>query len=103
MLLNKKTQYGAILIREALNASPNPVRLAHVASLHGLSVQFLEQVSSKLTRAGLVRVKRGPNGGIVENGPVTLYSLNRALNPSKPSHAPYLNDSIESKLSEIYL
>lgn len=40
-----------------------PMPLTDIAQLHEISLSYLEQIFSKLRRAGLVRSVRGPGGG----------------------------------------
>ena len=49
--------------REATNQRHAPVCLAEIAGRQQLSLSYLEQLFSKLRRAGLVSSARGPGGG----------------------------------------
>ena len=40
-----------------------PMPLTDIAQLHEISLSYLEQIFSKLRRAGLVKSVRGPGGG----------------------------------------
>ncbi|MBK18136.1 MAG: Rrf2 family transcriptional regulator [Rhodospirillaceae bacterium] len=46
-----------------------PMPLAEIAKLHEISLSYLEQIFSKLRRAGLVKSVRGPGGGYLLDRP----------------------------------
>ncbi|EPM41668.1 Rrf2 family transcriptional regulator [Vibrio natriegens NBRC 15636 = ATCC 14048 = DSM 759] len=47
----------------ALHSQQNPVPLADISERQGISLSYLEQLFSKLRKAGLVASVRGPGGG----------------------------------------
>ncbi len=47
----------------ALHSQQNPVPLADISERQGISLSYLEQLFSKLRKAGLVTSVRGPGGG----------------------------------------
>ncbi len=47
----------------ALHSQENPVPLADISERQGISLSYLEQLFSKLRKAGLVASVRGPGGG----------------------------------------
>ena len=49
--------------RQSATAGTAPVCLADIAARQQLSISYLEQLFSKLRRAGLVSSARGPGGG----------------------------------------
>ncbi len=47
----------------AMHSQQNPVPLADISERQGISLSYLEQLFSKLRKAGLVASVRGPGGG----------------------------------------
>ena len=64
MRLTTKSRYGTRLILDlAVNAKDGPVPLGDVSRRQNISLKYLEQLISKLKKAGLVKSQRGPFGG----------------------------------------
>jgi len=64
MRLTTKSRYGTRLILDlAVNAKEGPVPLGDVSRRQNISLKYLEQLISKLKKAGLVKSQRGPFGG----------------------------------------
>lgn len=64
MRLNAKGRYAVTAILDvALHGEQEPVALASIAERQGISRSYLEQLFSRLRRAGLVDSIRGPGGG----------------------------------------
>jgi len=64
MRLTTKSRYGTRLILDlAVNAKDRPVPLGDVSKRQNISLKYLEQLISKLKKAGLVKSQRGPFGG----------------------------------------
>jgi len=64
MRLTTKGRYAVTAMLDvALNSRKSPVSLAEVSSRQGISLSYLEQLFSKLRKAGLVASVRGPGGG----------------------------------------
>ena len=64
MRLTTKGRYAVTAMLDvALNSKSSPVSLADISSRQGISLSYLEQLFSKLRRAGLVASVRGPGGG----------------------------------------
>jgi Rrf2 family transcriptional regulator, iron-sulfur cluster assembly transcription factor len=81
MRMSTKSRFAVqALIDLALRERAGPVALAQVASRQGVSLSYLEQVFSRLRRAGLVESTRGPGGG---------YTL--ARRPAETSMADIVN------------
>ena len=55
--------HSALILVERLARSGELVRVSEVATELGLSVGYLEEVASRLKKAGLVEAKTGPSGG----------------------------------------
>jgi len=64
MQLSTKGRYAVMaMVDLASRASRDPVRLASIAEKQQISLAYLEQLFTKLRRAGLVTSARGPGGG----------------------------------------
>lgn len=64
MRMSTKSRYAVqALIDLALRERSGPVALAQIAARQGVSLSYLEQLFSRLRRAGLVESTRGPGGG----------------------------------------
>lgn len=64
MRLTTKGRYAVTAMLDiALHYERGPVSVAEVAERQGISGAYLEQLFSKLKRAGLLRSVRGPGGG----------------------------------------
>ena len=71
MRLTTKGRYAVTAMLDiALNHQHGPVSVTEVAERQNISAAYLEQLFSKLKRAGLLQSVRGPGGG---------YEPNRAL------------------------
>ena len=64
MLLSRKTIYALVLLVAIAKKGENgSVALKDVAESEDLSVKYLEQIGSLLCKGGIIKSKRGPNGG----------------------------------------
>ncbi len=64
MKLTTKGRYAVTAMLDvALKDQKSPVSLADISERQGISLSYLEQLFSKLRRAGLVKSVRGPGGG----------------------------------------
>ena len=64
MKLSTKGRYAVMaMVDLAQNISGKPVNLAEISDRQAISLSYLEQLFSKLRRAGLVKSVRGPGGG----------------------------------------
>lgn len=64
MRLTTKSRYGTRLILDiAVYGKKKPVPLSDVSSRQNISVKYLEQITRKLKKAGLIDSCRGPSGG----------------------------------------
>ncbi|WP_300463799.1 Rrf2 family transcriptional regulator [Desulfobacula sp.] len=64
MRLTTKSRYGTRLILDiAIYGKEKPVPLSDVSSRQNISVKYLEQLTSKLKKAGIITSHRGPFGG----------------------------------------
>jgi Rrf2 family iron-sulfur cluster assembly transcriptional regulator len=64
MRMSTKSRFAVqAMIDLALRERSGPVALAQIANRQGVSLSYLEQLFSRLRRAGLVESTRGPGGG----------------------------------------
>jgi len=65
MHMSAKAEYACLALLElaARHGDPAPVRLADIATKHGISDRFLVQIMLQLKGAGLVTSTRGASGG----------------------------------------
>ena len=64
MKLTSKGRYAVTAMLDvALHSQKSPVPLADISERQGISLSYLEQLFSKLRKAGLVASVRGPGGG----------------------------------------
>ncbi|MGB0846673.1 MAG: Fe-S cluster assembly transcriptional regulator IscR [Thiolinea sp.] len=69
MKLTTKGRYAVTAMLDlALHNGGQPVSLADISERQDISLSYLEQLFSKLRRAGLVVSMRGPGGGYQLNG-----------------------------------
>lgn len=69
MKLTTKGRYAVTAMLDlALHNGGQPVSLAEISERQDISLSYLEQLFSKLRRAGLVVSMRGPGGGYQLNG-----------------------------------
>jgi Rrf2 family transcriptional regulator, cysteine metabolism repressor len=86
MLFSAKAEYACVAMLElaARYSDPRPVRLADIATKHGISDRFLVQILLDLKRAGLVDSTRGAAGGYqLGRSPddITLFDILRVIDP----------------------
>lgn len=64
MKLTTKSRYGTRLILDiAVYGKDKPVPLSDVSNRQNISVKYLEQITRKLKKAGIIDSCRGPSGG----------------------------------------
>ncbi|WP_413110884.1 Fe-S cluster assembly transcriptional regulator IscR [Thaumasiovibrio sp. DFM-14] len=64
MRLTSKGRYAVTAMLDvALHSEDGPVPLAEISERQGISLSYLEQLFSRLRKAGLVASVRGPGGG----------------------------------------
>ncbi len=64
MRMSTKSRFAIqAMLDLALRERAGPVALAQIATRQGVSLSYLEQLFSRLRRAGLVESTRGPGGG----------------------------------------
>ena len=66
MRLTTKGRFAVTaMVDLAMNAQNNAVKLNAISERQKISLSYLEQLFSKLRRAGLVESIRGPGGGYI--------------------------------------
>lgn len=64
MRLSTKSRYGLrAMIDIAYNCGPAPAQIQDISRRQQISPRYLEQIFQNLKRAGLLKSKRGPQGG----------------------------------------
>lgn len=64
MKLSTKSRYGLRAIFDiAYNSGALPAQVQDISRRQGISPRYLEQIFQSLKRAGILRSKRGPQGG----------------------------------------
>lgn len=83
MKLSTKGRYGLrAFIDIAVHSEEEPVSLASVAVRQNISISYLEQLMTKLRKAGLIESVRGANGGYIlakKAGNISVGEVLRAL------------------------
>jgi len=86
MRLTTKSRYGTRLILDiAVNGKEKPVPLSDVSSRQNISSKYLEQLTRKLNKAGILKSHRGPFGGhMLAKSPdeITIGTIVRILEES---------------------
>lgn len=64
MRLSTKSRYGLRAMFDiAYNCGPSPAQIQDISRRQQISPRYLEQIFQNLKRAGLLKSKRGPQGG----------------------------------------
>ena len=64
MRLTTKSRYGTRLVLDiAVYGKKKPVPLKNISQRQNISLKYLEQLSGKLKKAGIIESNRGPHGG----------------------------------------
>lgn len=87
MRISTRGRYALrIMLDISMNGSDGrPVSLRDVASRQEISVKYMEQICSSLTRAGLLRSVRGAQGGYLMVGSPSDYTVGRILRVTEGS------------------
>jgi Rrf2 family protein len=103
--VSAKTDYALHALIEMADAAPELVKVESIAQRHLLSRKYLEATLGDLRRAGLVRSRRGPNGGYalaLAPGQITVAAIFHALNgpliEMAPSRSPRMWLTIDTSL-----
>ena len=80
MKISTKGRYALHMMLDiALNGDAGPVSFSDVSSRQGISIKYMEQIGSKLVRAGLLRSVRGAQGGYYLTRPASGYTVGEIL------------------------
>lgn len=80
MRLTSKGRYAVTAMLDvALHSDSGPVPLADISERQDISLSYLEQLFSRLRRAGLVASVRGPGGGYLLGLPVNDISVGMVI------------------------
>ena len=86
MRLTTKSRYGTRLILDiAVYGKEKPVPLSDVSRRQNISLKYLEQLTGKLKKAGIINSHRGPFGGhmlVKSPDEITIGSIVRILEES---------------------
>ena len=81
MKLTSKGRYAVMALADlAMFNSVNPVPLRDISLRQGISLDFLEQIFSKLKKHNIVKSIRGANGGYILNKEPVQIKLSNILN-----------------------
>ena len=81
MRLSTKGRYSVTAMMDlAIHDQAGPVTLADISQCQGISLSYLEQLFSRLRKAGLVKGVRGPGGGYRLAKPATDISIAEIIN-----------------------
>ncbi len=73
---------------------PHPVSLADVARRQDISLSYLEQLFSRLRRAGLVRSVRGPGGGYLLARPAANLAVAEVVSAVEEEQRPLVRPDV---------
>lgn len=89
MKISTKGRYALrVMIDLATNQTEEPIRLKDVADRQGISVKYLEQIISALTKAGYLTSLRGSSGGYQLKKKPEEYTVGMILRATEGSLAP---------------
>lgn len=89
MKISTKGRYALrLMIDLAMNDNDEPIRLKDVADRQEISVKYLEQIISTLTKAGYLKSERGANGGYLLRREPSEYTVGMILRTTEGSLAP---------------
>ncbi len=89
MKISTRGRYALRLMLDlALNSRGNAVSLRDIAQRQEISDKYLEQIVTRLSRAGLVRSVRGAGGGYLLTRPPEEYSVGEILRVLEGSLVP---------------
>jgi Rrf2 family protein len=97
--VSTKGRYGLKALIDIANTSDNePVSITSIAGRQGISERYLEQLMSKLKKAGIINSIRGASGGYIlakDSNDISVGDVLRALEGElKPVDCPSIDDEI---------
>ena len=89
MKVSTKTRYGLrAMVELARNYQNEPVKRIVLSENQGIPLPYLENILTSLRIAGLIRTKRGANGGLILNAQPESINLLTIFNILEGSLAP---------------
>jgi len=89
MKISAKGRYALrMMVDLATNNTGEWISLKDISGRQGISVKYLEQIVTSLTRAGLLRSSRGPMGGYMLAKPAAQYTVGSILRVVEGDLAP---------------
>lgn len=89
MKISTKGRYAIrMMLDMALNNTGNPMRIKDIALRQDISEKYLEQIASILTKAGLIKSVRGPQGGYHLTSSPEKYTIGMILRVTEGSLSP---------------
>ena len=90
MRLTTKGRFAVTaMIDLAMNAQTGAVKLSAISERQSISLSYLEQLFSKLRRAGLVESLRGPGGGYILAAPAEQINIAQSSPQPKTDWMPH--------------
>jgi Rrf2 family protein len=84
MRLSTKSRYGLRAMFDiAYNCGPEPAQIQDISRRQSISPRYLEQIFQNLKRAGLLKSKRGPQGGYMLSRPTEEITVLDILNATE--------------------
>ena len=84
MRLTTKGRFAVTaMIDLAMNAQTGAVKLSAISERQSISLSYLEQLFSKLRRAGLVESLRGPGGGYILAAPAEQINIAQIISAAE--------------------
>lgn len=84
MRLSTKSRYGLRAMFDiAYNCGPEPAQIQDISRRQQISPRYLEQIFQNLKRAGLLKSKRGPQGGYMLSRPLDEITVLEILNATE--------------------
>ncbi len=101
MKMSTKGRYGLrALIDLGQYSESEPVSITSIAARQGISERYLEQLMSKLKKAGIVKSIRGASGGYTLDMPIEEISVGAVLRALEGNIEPVECSGLESKEGE---
>ncbi len=102
MKMSTKGRYGLrALIDLAQHSESEPVSITSIAARQGISERYLEQLMSKLKKAGFVTSIRGAGGGYTLLMPIEQISVGAVLRALEGNIEPVECSGLESRSGQL--
>lgn len=97
MKISSKGRYALrMMIDIAEHSDSSWVAIKEISERQGISPKYLEQIVTVLTRSGLLKSERGPQGGYMLTKPPEQYTVGQILRATEGNMSPVacLNDEV---------